>query len=143
VDVCWKHRISTVTFYVWKAKFGGQDVSEAKRLKALEDENAKLKRLLADALLDRVALKDLLTKSSDARRQAGGSRLAHHDLRDERAADGPGHQGGPHDGPLSFPTDDGLRLRLRELAGEQRRFGDWRRHVPRRHEGHALNRKKT
>ena len=50
------------TFYKWKAKFGGMDVSEARRLKALEDENAKLKRLLADAMLDNAMLKDLLGK---------------------------------------------------------------------------------
>jgi putative transposase len=62
VDVCRKRGISTATFYAWKAKFGGMDVSEAKRLKSLEDENAKLKRLLADAMLDNVALKDLLSK---------------------------------------------------------------------------------
>ena len=65
-DLCRKHGISTATFYAWKAKFGGMDVSEAKRLKSLEDENAKLKRLLADAMLDNVALKDLLQKNSDA-----------------------------------------------------------------------------
>lgn len=53
---------STATFYAWKAKYGGMDVSEARRLRALEDENTKLKRLLADAMLDNVALKDLLTK---------------------------------------------------------------------------------
>jgi putative transposase len=62
VDVCRRHWISTATFYAWKGKFGGMDVSEAKRLKALEDENAKLKRLLADAMLDNVALKDLLSQ---------------------------------------------------------------------------------
>ena len=61
-EVCRKHGISSATFYAWKAKFGGMDVSEAKRLKSLEDENAKLKRLLADAMLDNVALKDLLAK---------------------------------------------------------------------------------
>ena len=61
-DLCRKHGISTATFYAWKAKFGGMDVSEAKRLNSLEDENAKLKRLLADAMLDNVALKDLLQK---------------------------------------------------------------------------------
>jgi putative transposase len=61
-DVCRKHGISSATFYAWKAKFGGMDVSEAKRLKSLEEENAKLKRLLADAMLDNVALKDLLGK---------------------------------------------------------------------------------
>ena len=62
VDLCRNHGISTATFYAWKAKFGGMDVSEAKRLKQLEDENAKLKRLLADAMLDNAALKDLVTK---------------------------------------------------------------------------------
>ncbi len=61
-DVCRKHGISSATFYTWKAKFGGLEVSDAKRLKRLEDENTKLKRLLADAMLDNVALKDLLAK---------------------------------------------------------------------------------
>ena len=61
-ELCRKHGVSSPTFYKWKAKFGGLDVSEARRLKALEDENAKLKRLLADAMLDNVALKDLLGK---------------------------------------------------------------------------------
>ena len=61
-DLCRKHGLSSPTFYKWKAKYGGMDVSEARRLKALEDENAKLKRLLADSMLDNVALKDLLGK---------------------------------------------------------------------------------
>ena len=61
-ELCRTHGLSSATFYKWKAKFGGLDVSEARRLKALEDENAKLKRLLADAMLDNVALKDLLGK---------------------------------------------------------------------------------
>jgi putative transposase len=61
-DVCRRHGISSATFYAWKAKFGGLEVSDAKRLKGLEDENVKLKRLLADAMLDNVALKDLLAK---------------------------------------------------------------------------------
>ena len=61
-DLCRKHGLSSPTFYKWKAKFGGMDVSVARRLKTLEDENAKLKRLLADAMLDNVALKDLLGK---------------------------------------------------------------------------------
>ena len=61
-DVCRRHGISEATFYAWKAKFGGLDVSEARRLKALEGENTKLKKLLADAMLDNVALKDLLAK---------------------------------------------------------------------------------
>jgi len=61
-DLCRKHGISEATFYNWNSKYGGMDVSEAKRLKALETENAKLKRLLADAMLDNAALKDLLSK---------------------------------------------------------------------------------
>ncbi len=61
-EVCRRHGISSATFYKWKAKYGGLDVSEARRLRALEDENAKLKRMLADAMLDNVALKDLLGK---------------------------------------------------------------------------------
>jgi putative transposase len=60
--VCRRHGVSSATFYKWKAKFGGLDVSEARRLKTLEDENARLKRMLADAMLDNVALKDLLGK---------------------------------------------------------------------------------
>jgi putative transposase len=59
VDVCRKHGISSGTFYKWKAKFGGLDVSDAKRLKALEDENAKLKKLLAETMLDNAILKDI------------------------------------------------------------------------------------
>jgi putative transposase len=61
-EVCRKHGISEATFYKWKSKYSGMEVSEAKRLKALEDENAKLKKLLADAMLDNAALKDLLSK---------------------------------------------------------------------------------
>lgn len=61
-EVCRRHGISSATFYAWKSKYGGMQVSDAKRLRALEDENAKLKRLLADMMLDNTALKDLLAK---------------------------------------------------------------------------------
>jgi putative transposase len=61
-DVCRKHGISGATFYKWKAKFGGMDVSDACRLKTLEDENAKLKKLLAEAMLDNAMLKDIASK---------------------------------------------------------------------------------
>ncbi len=61
-ELCRKHGISQGTFYNWKAKFGGLEMSEAKRLKGLEDENGRLKKLLADAMLDNAALKDLLSK---------------------------------------------------------------------------------
>jgi putative transposase len=61
-DVCRKHGISSATFYKWKAKYGGLNVSDAKRLKSLEDENAKLKKLLAEAMLDNAMLKDIASK---------------------------------------------------------------------------------
>jgi putative transposase len=61
-DLCRKHGLSPATFYKLKAKYGGMDLSDAKRLKQLEDENAKLKRLVADVMLDNVVLKDLLGK---------------------------------------------------------------------------------
>ena len=61
-DVCRQHGISSATFYAWTAKLGGMEVSEARRLKALEEENAKLKRLLADAMLDNAGLKALVGK---------------------------------------------------------------------------------
>ena len=62
VDICRRHGISDATFYKWKAKYGGMEVSEAKRLKALEDENTRLKKLLAEAMLDNAVLKDLASK---------------------------------------------------------------------------------
>jgi putative transposase len=61
-DLCRRHGISEATFYNWKSRFGGLDVSEARRLRALESENAKLKKLLAEAHLDNAALKELPTK---------------------------------------------------------------------------------
>ena len=61
-DVCRKHGVSSSTFYKFKARHGGLEVSDARRLKALEDENAKLKRLLAEQMLDMAAMKELLSK---------------------------------------------------------------------------------
>jgi len=61
-DVCRKHGISSATFYKWKAKYGGLEVSDARRLKALDEENRRLKKLLAEAMLDNAMLKDIATK---------------------------------------------------------------------------------
>ena len=61
-DLARKHGVSEATLYNWKAKYGGMDVSEAKRLKQLEDENAKLKKLLAEPMVDAAALRELLSK---------------------------------------------------------------------------------
>ena len=73
-DICRKHGISDATFYKWKAKYGGLEVSEAKRLRTLEDENGRLKRMLADAMLDNAALKDLLGKNVWSAPSVQGSR---------------------------------------------------------------------
>lgn len=69
-ELCRKHGMFSASLYAWKAKCGGMDVSDAQKLKGLESENAKLKRLLADAMLDNAALKDLLGKNGDARAAA-------------------------------------------------------------------------
>lgn len=61
-DLARRHGVSEATIYNWKAKYGGLDVSDVRRLRSLEDENAKLKKLLADSMLDNAALKDLLSK---------------------------------------------------------------------------------
>jgi putative transposase len=62
-ELCRKHGISDATFYKWRAKYGGMDVSDAKRLKALQEENAKLKKLLAESMLDVATLRELLGKN--------------------------------------------------------------------------------
>jgi putative transposase len=62
VDLCRTHGISDATFYNWRSKYGGMEVSEAKRLKVLEDENKKLKQMLADTMLENKAIKDVLSK---------------------------------------------------------------------------------
>ena len=144
-DLARKHGVSEATLYNWKAKFGGMDVSEAKRLRQLEDENAKLKRLLADAMLDNAALKDLVTKNSDARRQARGCRPSRIRLRDERAPGVPPDKGRSQDRPLPIASTARRRL-ARPLAGTGCRAAPVRLsplHILLRAEGHVLNRKKT
>jgi putative transposase len=61
-EVCRRHGISSTTFYKWKSRFGGLDVSDARRLRSLEEENSRLKKLLAEAMLDNAVLKDLASK---------------------------------------------------------------------------------
>lgn len=62
VDLCRQHGISDATFYNWRSKYGGMEVSDAKRLKQLEEENRKLKQMLADTMLENKAIKDVLSK---------------------------------------------------------------------------------
>jgi putative transposase len=82
-EICRRRGISSATFYKWKAKDGGLEVSEAKRLRSLEDENAKLKRFLAEAMLDIAVLKDISAKNGDARREAECGRSCPGEVRAE------------------------------------------------------------
>src|SRR5712675_2007703 len=103
-DVCRKHGISSATFNKWKAKYGRLEVSDAKRLKALEDENAKLKKLLAEAMLDNAMLRDVAAKNGDARRKARGRGSFAQQFRCERTAGVCGTLHGSKLASLSCPT---------------------------------------
>lgn len=115
-DVCRRHGISDATFYKWKAKYGGLEVSEAKRLKGLEYENARLKKLLAEAMLDNAMLKDIASKNGDARSEAGGRRPSACGARSERAAGVFCPGGGPVVGALPI-VQAGRRGGSRTSAG--------------------------
>jgi putative transposase len=159
-DICRKHGMSSATFYAWKSKYGGMDVSDAKRLKALEEENAKLKRLYADAMLDSPedqktvrwtvfprdgaegsAGKKMVTPA--ARRDAVAHAVETHGMSERRACAILGADRSSVRYRSIRPDDAAQRARLRELAEQRRRFGYRRLHVLLRLEGHGLNRKKT
>jgi putative transposase len=125
-DLCRKHGISEATFYNWKSRFGGLEVSEARRLKALESENAKLKKLLAEAHLDNAALKDLLTKkmvTPAAKREAVAHLTSVHEMSERRACRLIGCQRMTVRYGSRRRHDPKLRERLVALARERRRFG--------------------
>lgn len=103
-DVCRKYGVSSATFYKWKAKYGGLDVSEARRLKVLTDENAKLKKLLAEAMLDNAMLKDLNAKNGDARCEAAGCGSPLLPIRGQSAAGVFSDRCRSHNGALSQPA---------------------------------------
>ena len=103
-DVCRKHGISSATFYKWKAKFGGMDVSDARRLKTLEDENTKLKKLLAEVMLDNAMLKEITSKNGDARRQTGSRGSPASGFRGEPAAGVPRDRDRPQLRALPQPS---------------------------------------
>jgi putative transposase len=119
-DVCRKHGVSEATFYKWKAKFGGLDVSEARRLRQLEDENTRLKKLLADAMLDNAVLKDIASKNGDARGQAGRCGRCARGARHQRAAGVRDPRDGPDVGALSASPQRALH-RARQAAAERLR----------------------
>ncbi|MDE2243763.1 MAG: IS3 family transposase [Bradyrhizobium sp.] len=144
-DLCRKHGVSDASIYKWKAKFGGMDVSEAKRLRALEDENTKLKRLLADAMLDNAALKDPLGK--EVVTPAGKRKAVVHlrkafEMSERRACKAIGYCRMTMRYQTTRADEAGLRQRMRAIAQERRRFGYRRLHVLLRREGYLINHKK-
>ncbi|WP_314376147.1 IS3 family transposase [Sphingomonas paucimobilis] len=145
-ELCRKHGMSSATYYAWKAKFGGLEVSDAKRLRSLEEENARLKRLLADTMLDNAGLKDLLFKkvvTPAAKRQAVAHLQATLGMSERRACTVVGADR-TSVRYRSCRADDGdLRSRLCELAQQRRRFGYRRLHILLRRDGIMINRKKT
>lgn len=124
-DLCRRHGISEATFYNWKAKYGGMEVSEAKRLKALEDENARLKKLLAEQMLDAAALRELLQKmvGPAAKREAVTHLKTVMGLSERRACQIISADRKTIRYRSNRPVETELRARLRELANERRRFG--------------------
>ncbi|WP_438810937.1 IS3 family transposase [Sphingomonas glacialis] len=145
-DLCRRHGMSSATYYAWKAKFGGLEVSDAKRLRALEDENARLKRLLADTMLDNAGLKDLLFKkmvTPAAKREAVAHLQTALGMSERRACAVVGADRASMRYRSCRGDDGDLRSRLRELAQQRRRFGYRRLHILLRRDGITINRKKT
>ncbi|WP_372712388.1 IS3 family transposase [Azospirillum argentinense] len=144
-EVCRKHGVSEATFFRWKAKYGGLEVSEAKRLKTLEDENARLKRLLAEAMLDNAVLKDLAAKkmvTPAARRAAVAHAQAVHGISQRRACAILGVDRSSVRYRSRRMDDAPLLIRLRELAAQRRRFGYRRLGLLLTREGVKVNAKK-
>ncbi|MGE3745805.1 MAG: IS3 family transposase [Sphingomonadaceae bacterium] len=145
-DLARRHGVSEATIYNWKAKYGGLEVSEARRLRELEAENAKLKRLLADAMLDQIALKDLLGKkvlTPAAKREAVAHLQACHGMSERRACRVIDADRKSVRYRSTRDDDTALREKLRDLANQRRRFGYRRLHILLRREGVMINRKKT
>jgi transposase InsO family protein len=125
-DLARKHGVSEATLYNWKAKYGGMDVSDAKRLRSLEDENRKLKKLLAESMLDQAALKELLTKKMvrpAAKREAVAHLRNVLQMSERRACTLVAADRKMIRYRSRRPPDVELRTRLRDLANQRRRFG--------------------
>ncbi|WP_333722097.1 IS3 family transposase [Agrobacterium tumefaciens] len=129
--VCRKHGISDATFYKYKARYGGMDVSDARKLKALEDENAKLKKLLAEAMLDNAILKDVASKkmvTPDVKRNAVHV-CAQHGVSQRRACEVLSVDRSSMRYSSVRPDDASIREAMKTVASERRRFGYRRIHV--------------
>lgn len=142
-DVCRRHGVSSATFYKWKAKFGGLEVSDAKQLRQLEDD-AKLKKLLAEAMLDNAMLKEITKKmvTPAARREAVAHLEELLEVSQRRACDVLGVDRTMVRYRRRRDDDAGIRERMRALAAERRRFGYRRLHWLLGREGVMINHKK-
>ncbi|HET9629704.1 MAG TPA: IS3 family transposase [Novosphingobium sp.] len=144
VEVCRKHGLSPATFYKLKAKYDGLEVSDARRLRQLEDENGKLKRLLAESVLDNAILKDLLGKgltTPGQRRDAALGVMRDYEVSQRRACVLIGVD--PKTVRRERPPDHAaIREEMREIAGLRRRFGYRRVGVMLERKGHIMNHKK-
>lgn len=145
-DLCRRHGISTATFYAWRKKFGGMEASDAKRLREFEAENAKLKRTVAEQMLDMTAMKELLAKKlvkPVAKRKALGFLMSEMGLSERRSCRIVGLARSVQQ-YRSVPRNDAAVLqRMRVLASENRRYGYLRLHAMLRREGLVVNRKRT
>ncbi|WP_409558712.1 IS3 family transposase [Brucella pseudogrignonensis] len=144
-DVCRKHGISDATFYKYKAKYGGMDVSDARKLKALEDENAKLKKLLAEAILDNAILKDVAFKkmvTPDVKRDAVVHVCSQHGVSQRRACEVLSVDRSSMRYRSVRPDDAAIREAMKKVASERRRFGYRRIHVMLDRQGIVMNLKK-
>ncbi|MFC4734903.1 IS3 family transposase, partial [Salipiger abyssi] len=144
-ELCRKHGISDGTFYKWRSKYGGMEVSEAKRLKALEAENAKLKKMLAEQMLDVATLKEMPGKKllkPGARRRAVDWAMTEKNYNQRRACALAGIDPRVYRRGSIRPVDAELRERLKAISSERRRFGYRRLHLLLGREGWKVNWKK-
>ncbi|WP_442132283.1 IS3 family transposase [Rhizobium leguminosarum] len=144
-DVCRKHGISEATFYKYKSKFGGMEVSDARKLKALEDENARLKKLLAETMLDNAILKDVAFKkmvTPEVKRGAVAHVCKQHGVSQRRACEVLSIDRSSVRYCSVRPDDADIREAMKAVASERRRFGYRRIHVMLDRQGIVMNLKK-
>jgi len=124
-ELCRKHEISNATFYTWRSRYGGMEASDARRLKALEEENRKLEKLLAEQMLDAATLRELLAKllTPSSRRKAVTWAIEEKGYSQRRACRLVGIEPKTYRYRSRRSGDERLHQRLRELAAERRRFG--------------------
>ncbi|MGN6117987.1 MAG: IS3 family transposase [Nitrobacter sp.] len=144
-DLCRKHGVSDATFYKWRSRYGGMEISEARKLKALEEENRKLKKLLAESMLDVSTLKEMLGKkllTPSLRRRAVTWAISERSYSQRRACDLVGLYPKTYRYTSTRPDDGPLRTQLKELASQRRRFGYRRLGLLLARQGVRINHKK-